>query len=246
MTMWRLLRADWLKMKRTPVRWALFVGTIAYPLLLLWYFSSYKVTPELPTMIYQVFFEVWASFTPIILGVLTGLMSLQEEQAGSFSAVLGSPVSRFLIYASKWLMLILMLLGSMAVSAIVAVLGMKYGLGLDGMDIRVFAEGVLLGAAGALALSTLHLWLSFALGIGASVGIGGAGVLVAAIIGATVAGDAIWEVVPWAWPVRLAMHPIASEIELYPGLLYATLLFVAIAVLSLAWFRRWEGRKHEE
>ena len=79
-----------------------------------------------------------------------------------------------------------------------------------------------------------------------SVGIGGAGVLVAAIIGATVAGDAIWEVVPWAWPVRLAMHPIASEIELYPGLLYATLLFVAIAVLSLAWFRRWEGRKHEE
>jgi ABC-2 type transport system permease protein len=246
MTILRLLRADWLKLKRTPVRWAVFAATISYPLLLLWYFSTYKVTPALPEMIYQAFFEVWGSFLPIILGVLTGLMGLQEEQAGSFSAVLGSPASRFRICASKWLLLILMLAGSLAVSTAILVLGMSYGLGLDGFDARVFMEGALLSMAGTLALSVLHLWLSFALGIGASVGIGGAGVLVAAIVGATVVGDPIWEVVPWAWPLRLAMHPLVPGIALFPGLLYAMLVFVVMAVLSLVWFHQWEGRRAEE
>ena len=245
MTIWRLLRADWLKTRRTPLRWAIFLVPAGYALLLLWYFSSFPASPELAAKIYYAFFEVWTSFLPLLFGVLAGLMCLQEEQAGGFAAMLGLPVSRSGIYASKLVMLIAAALGSLLLAAAILVIGAKFVLGIGALDAGSFGKGALLATAGALALCALHLWLSLAFGFGAGVGIGGAGLLISAIIGATGVGDAIWEAVPWAWPVRLAMHPMAA-VALPRVLLYALLLFVFIAVCSLLWFQRWEGRKQEE
>lgn len=245
MDIWRLIRADWLKTRRTPIRWVVFALPVGYALTLLWYFSTFRVTPELPSKVYEAFFEAWCVSLPLIYGLLTGLMGLQEEQAGGFRVLLGIPSARIRIYGSKLLLLIGVAFGSPLVSATIVVLGMKFGMGVENIHAEVFYVGALLSAAGSMALGACHLWLGFAFGFGASVGVGGAGFLTAAIIGVTSVGDGIWGAVPWAWPVRLAMHPLAS-VDLPKGLLYACSLFAVVTVLSLLWFQRWEGRKREE
>lgn len=245
MTWLRLMRSDWLKTRRTPIRWAVIAVPAGYALLLLWYFSRSRLTPELPFKMYSAFFEGWTVFLPLAAGMLTGLLCLQEEQAGSFSALLGSTVSRSVMYTARLLLLIAITAGSVLFSLTILVLGMRTGLGIETMDAGMFYEGALLAIGGSLPQIALHLWLSFAFGLGVSVGVGGAGLLMAAIIGATSVGDPIWQAVPWAWPVRLALHPIVPVV-LAEGLLPVFLLFAVLAVLGTVWFHRWEGHKHEK
>jgi len=240
MTLLRLMRADWLKTRRTPVRWAVIVMPAGYALLILWYFSRFRVTPELPLRIYSAFFEGWGVFLPLAAGLLAGLLSLQEEQAGRFGALLGSTVPRSALYAAKLLLLIAITAGSVLMSLAILVPGMQAGLGIEAAQAGMFWEGAWLAVAGALPQMALHLWLSLACGLGASVGVGGAGLLMAAIIGATNVGDPIWPAVPWAWPVRLALHPLVP-VAPADGLLPACLAFAVLAVLGTAWFCRWEG-----
>jgi ABC-2 type transport system permease protein len=245
MTWLRLLRSDWLKTKRTPLRLAIFAAPVGYALLLLWYFSSFRVTPELPLQLYRAFFEGWTVFLPLAAGSITGLLCLLEEQAGRFGAVLGLPTSRILIYANKLLLLIVITAGSVLLSVTILIFGLRYGLRIDTMNASLFYEGALLAISGSLSLLALHLWLSFAFGLGAGVGVGAAGLLTAAIIGATHVGDPFWQVVPWAWPVRLAMHPL-DPVVLADRLPPALLLFAVLAVIGSVWFHQWEGRKLEE
>jgi ABC-2 type transport system permease protein len=105
------------------------------------------------------------------------------------------------------------------------------------------------GLGRSVSLIALHLWLGLAAGWGASVGAGGAGLLIGAIVGATGVGDGIWPYVAWAWPVRLSMVPLASDVPadvLTRGLALSLIAFVVLAAGGMAWFNRWEGRRGED
>ena len=159
MILLRLMRADWLKTRRTPVRWAVIAMPAGYALLILWYFSRFRVTPELPLRIYSAFFEGWTVFLPLAVGLLTGLLSLQEEQAGRFGALLGSTASRSVLYAAKLLLLIVITAGSVLISLAILVPGMQAGLGIEATQAGMFWAGAWLAVAGALPQLALHLWL---------------------------------------------------------------------------------------
>lgn len=242
-TMLRLMRADWMKTRRTPLRWAVMTAPAAYALLFLWYMSQLPVNAaqRMP----GVFLEVWTVLFPLAIGALAGLLSLQEEHAGHYGALLGSTASRPVVYAARLLLLVLINAGGLLCAATMLLLGMRLIPGLAAADAGLFHGGVLLAFAGALPQIALHQWLGLALGWGASVGIGGAGLLTAAIVGATGVGDRIWPLVPWAWPVRLAQIPAEPD-ALTRGLLPALLLFAVLAMGGAAWFGRWEGRRGED
>lgn len=48
-------------------------------------------------------------------------------------------------------------------------------------------------------------------GLGASLGLGAVGLLLAAVVGGTSLGNGVWAFVPWAWPVRIM---VAAELQL--------------------------------
>ncbi|MNW64329.1 hypothetical protein D3C74_426070 [compost metagenome] len=139
---------------------------------------------------------------------------------------------------------------------------MRYLLHIGQPGTGIFMLSGLLALAGSLALCVLHLFLALAFGLGASVGAGGAGLLVAAIIGTTSIGEAIWPCVPWSWPARLAGLPALAmpglplpegfalsrflQDELIRGLVPACMVFLLASVCSILWFCRWEGRKSYE
>jgi ABC-2 type transport system permease protein len=249
LTMLRLMRADWLKTRRTPLRLAILAAPAAYAVMLLLYFANRRVTPELPRDMLAAFAEGWTALLPLVIGLLAGLFALQEEHAGNFSALLGSTAPRPAVYAARLLQLALIHTGSVLCAVTLLRLGMMLRPGIPVPDAGMFCACALLAAAGALPLIALHQWLALAAGWGASVGAGGAGLLIGAIVGATAVGDRVWPFVPWAWPVRLSMLPLAPHpptVMLIRALAFSLIAFALLAAGGTAWFNRWEGRRGED
>jgi len=141
-------------------------------------------------------------------------------------------------------------------------LGMKFILHIENIQYSLFYQGALLTIIGCLFLYVFYLLLSFAFGMGVSIALGGAGFLVAAVMGATVVGDKIWQFIPWTWSVRLSNFPefLIPGIQLPIGLVPSEFLAqqygiclpivilgtITLLIGSLVWFNRWEGRKFYE
>ncbi|OKO95285.1 Lantibiotic ABC transporter [Geobacillus proteiniphilus] len=262
MSFLRLLSSEWIKTKRTAIRMMVIITPIIYPLFMVWYFSNYR-TPMLWQMkIYQGFFEVLAVSLPMIISLLTGLMSYQEEKAGSFMNILTGPVSKIKWYVGKLTLLIFIACADILLATILMLFGMKYVLKVVHIHYDVFLQGAMLSIVGSLILFSMHLFISFAFGMGASIAVGSGGFLIAALIGATSLGDHIWSYIPWAWAVRLSQFPIlmmpevkqtlgaqllnSYSLSLWEGMAYALLGFIIVTIIGSIWFHRWEGNKPHE
>jgi len=258
----QVLSSEWIKTKRTAIRLIVFVTPIVYPVCMLWYFSKYSNPSSWQIKIYSGFFEVLTVSIPIIVSLLTGLISFQEEKSGNFIGLLAEPVSRAKLYMSKLVLLILSAIMDIFLATFLMLLGMSYILHVDDVHYGLFWQGALLSVIGSLFLFSMHIFISFAYGMGASIAIGGGGFLISAIIGATVVGDDMWPFIPWAWAVRLAKIPILlmpeaklangiqpSELflqELMKGMIPAIICFVFATIGGIIWFNRWEGNKSYE
>ncbi|MEZ0537889.1 lantibiotic immunity ABC transporter MutG family permease subunit [Caldicellulosiruptoraceae bacterium PP1] len=257
----KIFISEWIKTKRTPIRWLTFLTPLIFTALITWYFSLKTITIYTQISIFKAFFEVWTAMViPLGVGLISGLMIHQEELAGSFNGFLGSKLPRRDLYLGKLVMLILLT----SVSTLLAVLALLVELNFI-LNIHIFWSIFVIAAIvaiiGTIPLLAFHLWISFAWGIGASVGIGGGSILIAALM-ATGLGDKIWQFVPWAWPVRLSgligtyllyltgmKYP--TEIlssgfianQAIKGLIPAAIFFVSLLAGGLIWIERWEGRK---
>ena len=52
-----LLKSEWLKTKRTPLRPLVAVLPLLYATLILWYFSRWDITPERQLSLFMAFFK---------------------------------------------------------------------------------------------------------------------------------------------------------------------------------------------
>ncbi|KAF0993644.1 lantibiotic immunity ABC transporter MutG family permease subunit [Geobacillus sp. TFV-3] len=262
MSFLRVLFSEWIKTKRTAIRWVMWIAPIIYPLFMVWYFSHYHTPVFWQVKIYRGFFEVLAVSLPIILSLLTGLMSYQEEKAGNFMNVLSGPISRIQWYVGKLTLLVLIAFADILLATILMLIGMKYVLQAAHIHYDLFLQGAVLSMVGSLILFSIHLFISFAFGMGASIAVGSGGFLISAIIGATSLGDHIWSYIPWAWAVRLSQFPMLMMPEvkqalgtqllhsdspsLREGTVYAFVGFIIVTIIGSIWFHRWEGNKPHE
>lgn len=253
---WRLLRSDWLKWKRSVLSWTAVWIPVGYALVLAAYVASRPTSNELVAASYRGFIEGWSVLLPMILGLWSGLMGLQEEQAGQFAGMLGAGVPRSHIFAGKWSFLAFMTIAGTYLAVILFLASCSLF-----ADVNLNTWGLYLAGAGnvclgSLVLVAIHLFLSFAAGFGATIGMGAAGSLMAVIIGSTVIGDAIWRWFPWAWGTRLPqlsglwmtmgkMEPSVSflRVQWREGIALSVVAAMVSVAGSLVWFQRWEGRK---
>lgn len=262
MKLLRILSSDWMKTKHTSIRFLLLVSPFFYPILILWYFCSFTKPQELAYNIHITFFQLGTVFLPMAAALFSGILSIQEEHAGNFIGMLTQPVSRELIYLSKLLLLIVMMSGLIFESLGVLLIGMKIVLHMKYIETGLFLQSGILAFASMLPLCSFYLFLSIWLGLGASISAGSAGLLFAAVFGTTVVGDLIWPYIPFTWPVRLSWVPVVgmSGVDLpdsitnmdflieqiRKGLIPAIASFLIFTIVSLVWFRKWEGRKNHE
>lgn len=261
----KLISSEWLKTKRTAIRWLMFCMPVFYATLMLGYFALRGGNSHTQTLVFQIFFEAWTVFIiPFSAGISSGFIVHQEELAGNFSGFLTSKPSRHELYGGKFILLSLIMTISTLIATIVFGAGFHvFPSVLIGWPI--FAASAILVIIATIPLLALHLWASFAWGMGASIGISIGGLLMAALMGATSLGDKIWPFIPWAWPSRLSMLPraylqftpdmqvapdaIASGFvlnQLATGLAAVTTCLVAALIGGIVWFNKWEGRRSYE
>lgn len=245
--------AEWLKTKGGALRPLVFLLSPLVGAVLAWYVVG---RPWIAAgSAFSGFFSVWAALVmPLALAIVAGQLVHEEEDAANFNGLLLCAKPRALLYLVK----LALLLALAAVATGLAVGAFVLGLWLGGYasgGAMLYAEAGAVCWLAAIPLAACSLWISFAAGMGVAVGVGMGGMLIAALIGGTLIGDAIWPFVPWAWPVRLS-HALA--IVQTPGMDAALLtdflraageacvlgVFSSILLIvgGLCWFSRWDGR----
>ena len=259
--MLNLLLSEWLRTKRTAVRWLTFCMPVIFSLCTAAYLAAREGSAQ--AFAFEGFFTIWTVFIiPAGIGVLAGFIVQEEELAGNFSGFLGTGLSRVRLYAGKFLLLFFCVAVCTFIAVLLLCAGMKAAMPA-GVTVWVFVAGATLTVIGTLPLLALHLWISFAWGMGASVGISFGGLLMAAILGLTGLGSGLCPLIPWTWPVKLGMLPgtyflkhtvSLPQAEITSGLIKtaSTGLSAAAAGLivfligGMIWFNIWDGRKSYE
>lgn len=257
----RLLASEWLRTKRTAVRWLTFGMPVIFALCATAYVAVHPGSTE--QFVFEGFFTIWTVIIiPIGVGVLSGFIVQEEELAGNFIGVLGSGVSRTRVYLGKFLLLFFCLTACTFTAVMILCIGMNTA-GPSGASVGLFLAAGALAAVGTLPMLAVHLWVSFVWGMGASIGISMGGLLMAALFGITSLGEKFWPFVPWAWPVKLGMLPgvyylkesgtiKASEITsrlVQTGMTVSAAAAAGLCIFligGILWFHRWEGRKSYE
>lgn len=230
--------------------WLHLIIPIAFSTVLMLYFYE---RDQSQFHLYKSFMEAIAVALPLLIGVLCGMTASLEEQAGKFQVLLGSTSPKVIAYASKMLMLLFMELCSIGIALFIYIIGLKFILHVPDLSYDIFITGGAWLVAGSVALYCIYFFISCMFGMGASVLIGGAGLLMTALMN-TGLGDAIWKYNPWAWGIRLSglngiLHfkekgdnPLLMH-EINSGVLVMIFGIICIIIASLIWFSKWEGRK---
>lgn len=255
MSLWRCLRADLLKVRRTKVLWLHAVIPVLCAAFFILYFNGRTIEPS---EMYTFYMETIAIALPLLLGIIAGLVVEQERQAGQFQALLGGPLSRSSGYLSKLLLLVLLVAVSILLAVVLWIAGMKWSLNVTDISYWSYIGGWIWLTGSSLLILMCQLMIAFVFGMGASILLGGAGLLLSALM-ATGLGDGIWVYVPWAWGGRfsaltgLLNHGIVPtewmayvRDELMQGMWISILLTSVGLIYSLVWFSRWEGRGAHE
>lgn len=213
MSVIRGLTCECIKLKRTPASVVLLAVPIIFPILLLGYLKLSGGDSVAFSHAFEVFFQLESIGLPVILGLLAGLMGEQEREAGSLQNLktYQAPSRSFLL---KCLFLGGVTLICIFLSIAVFSVGRALFLKVPSFDCRIlFLAGALM-FLGALFLLPLSLFLGLVYGQGPSIGAGAGGLLIAALIGTTTAGEKFWYLIPWSWPARLSWSAILLDSRL--------------------------------
>lgn len=253
----KLLLSEWLKTKRTAVRWLTLCMPLVFSILTVIYLSIRPNSSQ--EFAFEGFFTIWTVFViPLGVGVLSGLIVDEEELAGNFNGFLLTAISRTRLYLGKFLLMFLCASVCTFIAVLILCIGMN--LVMEGEILTpVFVMAAIFIVFGTLPILAIHLWLSFAWGMGASIGMSIGGILMSALFGLTGLGTKIWPFIPWTWPIKLGMLPgicfsdtIQSDsmMELLQNIKRTiiigggSVLFGSTIILigSMIWFNIWEGR----
>lgn len=245
------LEVEWLKTKRSLIRWIVFLS----PIIITGCAVSYLIYRNDISnyTIYQSFFSIWsACIIPIGVGIITGYLIYEENLSNSFNIILSNGINRKKFYLAKFLFSII----AQAMCTFIAVIILCFGMNVlnsNNLDIALFLKASLFSIIGTLPIMAIHLIISFIFGMGASIGAGICGFLVATFIGTTSIGDNIWMFVPWSYPVKMSMIPyilqmnnteLLAQIQSQINLLFllSIILSAIFLIVGVIWYNNCEIR----
>jgi ABC-2 type transport system permease protein len=255
LSLFRALRADFQKLKHTQIFWV----HIVIPIIGAFFFlMCYNLFAKVETIEKHVlYFELLGMVFPLLIGIICGMAVSQEEQAGQFQVLL-STKSRCITCLSKLFTLIFMGMFSLFLALGIVLLGLKLFLHAFNIPYLLYFQVFGWITFSNIFIYILSFFISLKFGRGASIFLGIAGMLIAALM-ITGLGDRCWMYLPWAWSVRFSDFATLNFMDLVmhkeiPDLSYsiqkascitATYTF-SILILELLWFKFWEGRKCDE
>jgi len=187
-----LIKADFMKMRRTSFYWIHIIMPIIGIIIFCGYYSSSVWAFESKVLAYL---EAISIVFPFSIGILCSMVVEQEFMAGKFKEILSTEWGKRKSILSKIIMLLLMGLFSLILAIGVFLVGFQFILKQNVLPFSFFVYSTLFIFASQIFLYLFHLWLSFFLGKGASIGMGIFESLCAALL-LTGLGDGLWYFVP--------------------------------------------------
>ena len=104
LNLWKSIKTEFIKLKRTPILYIHLLIPILGSILFLSYFSvsNWDTATKLIT-----YFRSLAIVFPLLIGIITGIIIEQEEQAGSFQNMFVLFKKKAIFYCSKLLILLI-------------------------------------------------------------------------------------------------------------------------------------------
>lgn len=255
LSLFRALRADFQKLKHTQTFWIHIVIPTAGALFFLMCYNLFNSVETIEKHV--LYFESLSMLFPLLIGIICGIVVSQEEQAGQFQVML-STKSRIITCLSKLLTLIFMGIFSLFLALGIVLLGLKLFLYVSNIPYSLYFQVFGWIIFGNIFVYILSFFVSLKFGKGASIFLGIAGMLIAALM-ITGLGDRCWMYLPWAWSVRFcdfttlnfmasAMHKKIPDLSynIQKASFFASAYTLGILTFQLLWFKFWEGRKCEE
>ncbi|MFB7155388.1 lantibiotic immunity ABC transporter MutG family permease subunit [Lysinibacillus sp. NPDC056232] len=250
MVMLRLLRAEFLKIKRTPFLLIhLLIPIIISGLFLAYYsYSPWDFNGKV-----SAYFQALACGFPTIIGLVCSMVSEQEATAGHFQEMLTASKTKIMAFLSKILLLLLFSFGAILLSIGIFSVGFIELLHEDTFSFQFYLIAGCILFVSFVFIYILHFFVSLQFGKGASIGLGIVGSLLVALL-LTGIGDGIWSFIPYGWGGHFVslwtmkasgLDLSTVEIGLQEGIIASVCGTLLALVLSCLWFWKWEGRKSD-
>jgi len=253
----KLLRAEWIKSKHSPLLWLHLVIPLLGAVAIILY-DTISTAPYGPANVGG-YLQLLAIAFPLLIGVICAFTIEGEAEAGHFQVLLTSAQPKPLAFLGKLSYLLLLGFGAALLAVFAYVAGIFVILHKMPFSWSFYLISVLILLGSFVFDYAFHLFLSLRFGKGPSIGVGITELLLAAILN-TGLGTGIWIFFPCAWGARFvtAWTNYASRGALR-GIQYmmaaettgqetaAIILCAVVTVVTLCfvflWFSRWEGTK---
>ena len=204
----RCLRADFYKMKRSPVAIAHIIIPIVVSAVFLGYYaiSGWNETDKI-----SAFYEALGFGFPVLIGVFIASTMEQEQNAGAFQNLL-TLRSKTAALFSKALTLLLLSLFALLFTAVLFGSGFNMIHGHSNVSIGVFVMAALVMWISAIPLYLLFEIFAFAFGKAFTIGAGLISGLISALF-LTDIGMYAWKVVPLSWTARMPETFLVYELS---------------------------------
>lgn len=204
----RCLRADFYKMKRSPVAIAHIIIPIVVSAVFLGYYaiSGWNETDKI-----SAFYEALGFGFPVLIGVFIASTMEQEQNAGAFQNLL-TLRSKTAALFSKALTLLLLSLFALLFTAVFFESGFNMIHGHSNVSIGVFVMAALVMWISAIPLYLLFEIFAFAFGKAFTIGAGLISGLISALF-LTDIGMYAWKVVPLSWTARMPETFLVYELS---------------------------------
>ncbi len=194
----RCLRADFYKMKRSPVAIAHIIIPMVVSAVFLGYYS-YSGWEKIDKI--TAFYEALGTEFPVLIGIFIASTMEQEQNAGAFQNLL-TLRSKTAALFSKAVTLLLLGLFALLFTAVLFGFGFNVILGHDTTSIGVFAMAALVMWLSAIPLYLIFEIFAFAFGKAFAIGAGLISGLISALF-LTDLGMYVWKIVPLSWTAKM-------------------------------------------
>lgn len=201
-----------------------------------------------PQALYGLFFELLGIGTPLIIAIICGVVSDSEEEAGHFQNMLRLTKRKAITFSSQISMMIVSYGFAILLAISLYTFALAYLVRVAEINIaHYYLTGMVFIICGVFQYF-LYLMIGYKYGIGMCSIAGFAGLIIAALSQTSVV-DKVWIFLPWSWPNRFSTHLFSQSIlvdkytSVLKGSVTAFIITLSVIVISILWFKNWDGRK---
>lgn len=242
------MKADLFKLRKSSLPWIHIIAPVGLATIFLLYYAISNWNPVSKVVGY---YNILGMCFPIIIGLLTAMISDIELRAGNYQNMLMAP-SRIKAFFSKAIILWLGGVFSISLASLLFGAGNIYLLKQSEYGFAFYIKAAVISLIASVIMYLLHLYLAFRFQKGITIIAGIIEGLLAMLL-RTSLGDNCWVFIPCSWAPRIVHYKCIYQQEgmwLDDRIWIALVTCVALSVVSMvlfgAWATKWEGAHTEE